>query len=360
MRAALRQARKGLGRTSPNPAVGAVIVRNGKIIASGYHERAGSSHAEVEALAKIGGRGEKYDTLYVTLEPCNHYGRTPPCTAAILRSGIKKLVVGTKDLNPKVSGGGCEMLTEKGVEVRTGILEGECRRLNEAFFKFTTTGRPFVVAKSALTMDGFSATATGDSRWVTNEKSRQFVHRLRDRSDGVLVGVGTVLADDPMLTTRLKRGTGKDPARVIVDTNLRIPEKAKVLNSHSTAPTLVVVGPDVPPQRLRRTEKDGVMKLVCPTKEGEIDLAALMDILGGMDMTSLLVEGGSAIMGSMIRQRLVDKFYIFKAPKILGGSDGIPMALGPGPRNMDGCLRLRDVKVRRFGDDILVRGYPTY
>jgi diaminohydroxyphosphoribosylaminopyrimidine deaminase/5-amino-6-(5-phosphoribosylamino)uracil reductase len=360
MRAALREARKGLGRTSPNPAVGAVIVRDGKIIASSYHKRAGSSHAEVEALAKIGGRGKKNDTLYVTLEPCNHHGRTPPCTEAILNSGIKKLVVGTKDPNPKVSGGGCEILTEKGVKVRTGILEAECRRLNEAFFKFATTGRPFVVAKSALTMDGWSATATGHSRWVTNEKSRQFVHRLRDRLDGVLVGVGTVLADDPMLTTRLKRGVGKDPVRVIVDTDLRIPEKAKVLNSHSSAPTLVAVGPDVPPERLRRTERNGVINLACPTTEGGIDLAALMDILGGMDITSLLVEGGSAIMGSVIRQRLVDKFYIFKAPKILGGNDGIPMASGPGPRNMDGCLRLRDVKVRRFGDDILVRGYPEY
>jgi diaminohydroxyphosphoribosylaminopyrimidine deaminase/5-amino-6-(5-phosphoribosylamino)uracil reductase len=360
MRAALRQARKGLGRTSPNPAVGAVIVRNGKIIASGYHKRAGSNHAEVEVLAKIGGKGKKNDTLYVTLEPCNHHGRTPPCTEAILGSGIKKLVVGTKDPNPKVSGGGCELLVEKGVEVRTGILEAQCRRLNEAFLKFAATGRPFVVAKSALTMDGWSATATGHSRWVTNEQSRQFVHRLRDRLDGVLVGVGTVLADDPMLTTRLKRGVRRDPVRIIVDTDLRIPDEAKVLNSDSSALTLVAVGPDVPPQRLRRTERNGVITLTCPTKEGGIDLAALMDILGGMDITSLLVEGGSAIMGSMIRQRLVDKFYIFKAPKILGGNDGIPMASGPGPQNMNGCLRLRDVKVRRFGDNILVRGYPAY
>jgi diaminohydroxyphosphoribosylaminopyrimidine deaminase/5-amino-6-(5-phosphoribosylamino)uracil reductase len=360
MRAALRQARKGLGRTSPNPAVGAVIVRDGKIIASGYHKRAGSNHAEVEALAKIGGRGKKNDTLYVTLEPCNHHGRTPPCTQAILSSGIKKLVVGTKDPNPKVTGGGSKILTQKGVKVRTGILEAECRRLNEAFLKFATTGRPFVVAKSALTMDGWTATATGHSRWITNEKSRQFVHRLRDRLDGVMVGVGTVLADDPMLTTRLERGAGKDPVRIIVDTELRIPEEAKVLNIQSSAPTLVAVGPDVTPQRLRRTERNGVINLVCPTKEGGIDLAALMDILGDRDITSLLVEGGSAIMGSMIRKGLVDKFYIFKAPKILGGNDGIPMASGPGPRRMEGCLRLRDVKLRRFGDDILVRGYPDY
>lgn len=360
MREALRQARKGLGRTSPNPAVGALVVRNGEIIASGYHKRAGSDHAEIEALAKIGGRGRKNDILYATLEPCNHQGRTPPCTEAILSSGIKQLVVGMKDPNPEVSGGGCEYLAEKGVEVRIGVLESECRRINEAFLKFATTGRPFVVAKSALTMDGWTATVTGHSRWVTNEKSRRFVHRLRDRLDGVLVGVGTVLADDPMLTTRLKRSGGKDPVRIIVDSDLRIPDGAKVLNSDSPAPTLIAVGTDVPPQRLRRVEKEGVTSLSCPTKEGGIDLPALMDILGGMDITSILVEGGSTILGSMIREGLIDKFYIFKAPKILGGNDGIPMASGPGPRTMNDCLRLRDIKVRRFGDDILVRGYPEY
>ena len=360
MREALRQARKGLGRTSPNPAVGALIVRNGEIIASGYHKRAGSGHAEIEALANLGGRCRKNDTLYVTLEPCNHHGRTPPCTEAILSSGIKKVVVGMKDPNPKVSGDGCGFLAEKGVEVRTGVLESECRRINEAYLNFVSTGRPFVVAKSALTMDGWTATVTGHSRWVTNEKSRRFVHRLRDRLDGVLVGVGTVLADDPMLTTRLKRGVGKDPVRIIVDTGLRIPGEAKVLNSDSSAPTLIAVGADVPPHRLKRVEREGVANVACPTKEGGIDLPALMDILGGMDITSLLLEGGSTLMGSMIREGLIDKFYIFKAPRILGGNDGIPMASGPGPGRMNDCLRLKDIKVRRFGDDILVRGYPEY
>jgi diaminohydroxyphosphoribosylaminopyrimidine deaminase/5-amino-6-(5-phosphoribosylamino)uracil reductase len=357
MREALRQARRGLGRTSPNPAVGAVIVRNGKIIASGYHKRAGDNHAEIEALAKIGGKARENDILYVTLEPCNHYGRTPPCTEAILKSGIRRLVVGMRDPNPKVSGGGCGFLTEKGIEVKAGVLESECQKLNEAFLKFATTGRPFVVAKSALTMDGWTATSIGHSRWITNETSRQFVHRLRDKVDGVMVGVGTVLTDDPLLTTRLKGGRGKDPVRIIVDTHLRIPDEAKVLNSDSSSMTFIVVGPDVPPERLRRMEKNRVSSLTCPTKNGGVDLAALMDILGGMNIASLLVEGGSAIMGSMIRERLIDKFYIFKAAKILGGNNGIPMALGSGPKKMDGCLRLKDIKVRRFGDDILIRGY---
>ena len=359
MTEALRQAKRGLGRISPNPAVGAVIVRDGKIIASGYHKRAGDNHAEIEALAKIGGKARENDTLYVSLEPCNHYGRTPPCTKAILRSGIRKVVVGMRDPNQKVSGGGCEFLAERGIEVRTGVLESKCKKLNEAYLKYVSTGRPFVVAKSALTMDGWTATSIGHCRWITNETSRQFVHRLRDRVDAVMVGIGTVLTDDPLLTTRLKRGRGKDPVRIVVDTYLRISDEAKVLNSDSSSMTLIVVGPDVPPERLIRVgKKSGVSSLICPTRNARIDLAALMDILGGMNITSLLVEGGSAIMGSMIRERLIDKFYIFKAPKILGGSDGIPMALGSGPKKMDGSLRLKDIKVRRFGDDILIRGYP--
>jgi diaminohydroxyphosphoribosylaminopyrimidine deaminase/5-amino-6-(5-phosphoribosylamino)uracil reductase len=357
---ALRQARKGIGRTSPNPAVGAVIVRNGKIVASGYHKKAGENHAEVEVLEKIGGKATIGDVLYVTLEPCNHYGRTPPCTEAILRSGLKRLVVGMMDPNPKVSGGGSEFLAKKGIEIRTGVLEPECRRLNEAFLKFVNSNRPFVMAKSALTIDGWTATSLGHSQWITNEKSRQFVHRLRDRVDGVMVGVGTVVADDPLLTTRLKSGRGRQPIRIIVDSHLRIPDNARVLGKETPARTWIAVGGEVAPGRLKRMQKDRVSTLVCPTKKDGIDLAALMDILGNMSVTSLLVEGGSAIMGSMIRERLIDKFYIFKAPKILGGNDGIPMASGPGPRRMDDCLMLKDIRVRRFGDDILIRGYPDY
>jgi diaminohydroxyphosphoribosylaminopyrimidine deaminase/5-amino-6-(5-phosphoribosylamino)uracil reductase len=360
MREALRQARKGLGRTSPNPAVGAVIVRNRKILASGYHKMTGENHAEVEVLAKIGGKARKDDVLYVTLEPCNHFGRTPPCTETILKSGLKRVVVGMRDPNPKISGGGCEFLVEKGIEMKIGILESECRQLNEAFLKFVTTGRPFVIAKSALTLDGWTATSLGHSQWITNKRSRQFVHRLRDGVDGVMVGIGTVLADDPMLTTRLKNRRGRDPIRIIVDSRLRIPDNARVLNIDSPAKTLVAVGRGVPSESLKKIQKNRVSALVCPTKKGRIDLAALTSILGETNITSILVEGGSALIGSMIRERLIDKFYIFKAPKILGGNDGIPMASGPGPKRMDECLRLKDIKVRRFGDDILIMGYPDY
>jgi diaminohydroxyphosphoribosylaminopyrimidine deaminase/5-amino-6-(5-phosphoribosylamino)uracil reductase len=359
MREALRQARKGLGRTSPNPAVGAVIVREGRILARGYHRKAGLAHAEVEALSKLGGRADR-GTLYVTLEPCNHYGKTPPCTEAILRSGIKRVVVGMNDPNPRVSGGGNEFLRKKGIDVTTGVLETDCRRLNEAFIKFVTSGRPFVIVKSALTLDGWTATSGGHSKWITNEKSRRFVHRLRDQVDAVLVGIGTLLADNPLLTVRLNRTRNRDPLRIIVDTHLRTPLDAKILNQESSSDTLIIVGSQVKGRELKRFQKQGVSTLVCPMKTGMIDLAALMGILGEMSVTSLLVEGGSLITGSMLRERLVDKFYIFKAPKILGGGDGVPMAAGPGPKRMDQCPVLKDIHVRRFDDDTLIVGYPEY
>jgi diaminohydroxyphosphoribosylaminopyrimidine deaminase/5-amino-6-(5-phosphoribosylamino)uracil reductase len=358
MRKALRLARKGIGRTSPNPAVGAVIVRNGTIIASGYHRRAGDDHAEIEALKELGMRARNTDVLYVTLEPCNHHGRTPPCTAAILHSGIKKVVVGMRDPNPGVAGGGCEFLAAKGIDVKVGVLESECIRLNEWFIKYVTTGRPYVVVKSAMTLDGWTATSRGHSRWITNEKSRQFVHRLRDRMDAVLVGVGTVLADDPSLTTRLKGRRGRDPIRVIVDTHLRTSPTAKVLNVSSPAQTILAVGEGIDPGRLEYIRREGVTVIACVKKDNRIDLAAFLDILGKMSVTSLLVEGGAAIIGSLMREGLVDKFYILHAPKLLGGNDGIPMASGPGPQKMDECLTLKNIKVRRFGDDLLIRGYP--
>ena len=360
MREALRQARKGLGRTSPNPAVGAVIVRNGGVIATGYHHRAGMPHAEVEVLTKLGYKGREDDILYVTLEPCNHYGKTPPCTEAILQSGLKRVVVGMKDPNPGVLGGGCDFLRQHGVEVRTGVLEAECRHLNEAFIKFVTSGRPFVILKSALTLDGWTATATGDSKWITNEKSRQFVHVLRDRTDAIMVGVGTILTDDPYLNTRLKRGRGKDPLRIIVDTHLRTPPQAKILHNESPADTLIAVGLDVSPDRIGRFPENRVSILACAIRDGRIDLDALMDRLGEMSITSVLVEGGSGVIGTLLRERLADKLYVFRTPQILGGSDGVPMAAGPGAGKMNQCITLKDIQIKRFEEDIMTVGYPEY
>ncbi len=359
MKQALREARKGLGRTSPNPAVGAVIVRKGEVVARGYHRRAGLPHAEVEALGKLS-KTSPEDSLYITLEPCNHLGRTPPCTHAILKSGIKRVVVGMKDPNPMVAGGGSQFLKENGIEIVENVLETECRKLNEDFLKFVESGRPFVIAKSALTMDGWIATSSGHSQWITNDKSRQFVHRLRDRVDAVMVGIGTVLADDPSLTARLTRGKGRDPLRIIVDTHLRTPVNAKLITHDSPADTLIVISEDAGLEDQERFRAKGVSALVCPTKAGKIDLDTLMTKLGEMSITSLLVEGGASITGSMLRERLIDKFYIFKAPKLLGGDDGIPMTTGPGAKRMDECVILKEIKVRRFGDDILIRGYPVY
>ncbi|MFO7985745.1 MAG: bifunctional diaminohydroxyphosphoribosylaminopyrimidine deaminase/5-amino-6-(5-phosphoribosylamino)uracil reductase RibD [Desulfatiglandaceae bacterium] len=361
MREALGEARKGLGRTSPNPAVGAVVVRENRVIARGYHRRAGLPHAEVEALNKLE-RASAQDTLYVTLEPCHHQGRTPPCTGAILASGIRHVVIGMQDPNPSVKGGGCQFLKDHGIQVTTGVLESECLSLNEVFIKFVTSGRPFVVAKSALTLDGWTATARRDSKWVTNAASRQFVHRLRDRVDAVMVGVGTVLADNPSLTTRLKRGRGKDPLRIVLDTHLRTPENAAIVTQQSPAETLLVTGDDADHGRSPWTEsfRPGVTRLPCPTEHGKIDLDVLMKKLGERSVTSLMVEGGATLMGSLLREQLIDKFYIFKAPKILGGHDGIPMATGMGSEKMSQCLTLNRIRTRRFGDDMLIRGYPAY
>jgi len=360
MKAALGFAGKGLGKTSPNPAVGAVIARRGQVVAAGFHRKAGGAHAEVEALNQLRGTARRGDTLYVTLEPCNHFGRTPPCTQAILEKGIRKVVVGMRDPNPHVTGGGCDYLSGQGVEVVTGVLEEECRRLNEWFVTYVTKGRPFVIAKTALTLDGWTATSTGHSRWVTNERSREWVHRLRHQVDGILVGVGTVMADDPLLNTRLKKGRGKDPVRIIVDTHLRIPVNARVLSHPHGSETLIAVSEDVPPRHLERLKTKGISFLVCPKKEGRIDLIALMDMLGKRSITSVLLEGGATLMGAMIREKLVDKFCIFKAPKILGGSDGRPMALGQGPSKMDQSIPLKDIRIKRFGDDLLITGYPDY
>jgi len=361
MREALKEASKGLGRTSPNPAVGAVIVREGRIVARGFHHRAGSLHAEIEALNRLKDPRVN-DTLYVTLEPCNHYGKQPPCTEAILKSGIGRVVVGMKDPNPMVTGGGSEFLKRHGVSVTEGVLEKECRKLNESFIKFVTSKHPFVIIKSALTIDGWTATSTGHSKWITNEKSRAFVHHLRNMADAVMVGVGTVLSDDPMLTVRSVRGEVKDPVRIIVDTHLRTPSNSNVVNHTSSAKTIIAVGADeVSEERCSLfTQKKGVSLLFCPVKDGRIDLKAMMSLLADMDIMSVLVEGGASLVGSLLRERIPDKFYIFKAPKILGGDDGFPMASGPGPRTMKDCLNLKDINLMRFDDDIMIEGYPDW
>ncbi len=360
MKIAIREAKKGLGRTSPNPPVGAVIVKDGRIISRGYHKGYGLPHAEIEALKKIDFQA-KDATLYVTLEPCNHYGKTPPCTNAIIESGIKRVVIGIKDPNPHVKGGGVEFLRENGIEVKVGILEKECKEINKHFVKFVTTGIPFVSIKVAMTLDGWIATKKGHSKWITNEKSRRFVHKLRDISDAILVGIGTVITDNPMLNTRIKGG--RDPIKVILDPHLRIPKDANVLRNRPEKTILVVSEAYVERKKAEEFKKEtGADVIFCPFLKGkeEFDILKMLKMLGKRNITSILIEGGAKVISSFVRQGQVDEFFIFKAPKLLCGNDGIPMIYGSGVEKMDDAIRLRDVKIKRFGDDVLIQGYPIF
>lgn len=357
MRMALDLARKGWGYTSPNPMVGAVVVKDGAVIGKGFHERVGGPHAEINAIDDAGDAARGAD-LYVTLEPCNHTGRTPPCTEKILAAGIRRVFVAMDDPNPQVTGGGGDYLRSKGIPVATGILEQEAQRLNEIFVKFMKTRRPFVMLKCASTLDGRIATRTGDARWVTGEASRAYVHHLRHGVDGIMVGIGTVLADDPSLTTRLDGAGGVDPTRIILDTRLSIPEDAKVLTIASAAGAIIAAGEEAPAEKERRLANSGATVLRLPrAADGGIDLGALMDRLGGMGVTSVLVEGGSRVMASALKSGVADKIMFFYAPKILGGDDGYPICRGGAPALMRDCIPVNKTAVHRFGEDVMIEGY---
>ena len=358
MEEAIALARNGWGTTSPNPMVGAVVVRDGEVAGRGWHRAAGGPHAEVHALTDAGERARNA-TLYVNLEPCNHHGRTPPCTEAIREAGIARVVVAMEDPNPDVTGGGNAHLRALGVEVVSGVLETEARRLNEVFVKFATTRRPFVVLKVAATLDGRIATRTGDSKWVTGEAARAHVHELRHGMDAIMVGIGTIAVDDPSLTTRLPDGRpGADPIRIVLDSKLSISEDARVLrHDASNADTMLVTGDAVSAAKRKVLRSRGVKVLEAPLRDGRIHLDSLMNRLGYIGITSLLVEGGSRVIASALQSRIVDKILFFYAPKILGGGDGVPICAGDGPEHMRQCIPIRDMTSRWFGDDLLVEGY---
>jgi len=353
MRRALRLAARGSGWTSPNPMVGAVVVRNGRIVGEGYHRRVGGAHAEVNALRQAG-EAARGATLYVTLEPCNHHGRTPPCTEAVLAAGIRRVVVGMKDPNPRVSGGGLEKLRSEGVDVMAGVLEEECRALNQPFLKWASRGVPHVTLKAAATLDGRIAARTGDARWVSNEKSRRYTHRLRHWLDAILVGVGTVLADDPLLTARLPGSPCRQPLRIVLDGGLRLPESSQLVRTAAEAPVLAVCGEDAPKDKRRRLEDLGVEVLPVPRAESGCDLAALLRELGNRSVTSLLVEGGARVHGSFLDRGLADALALFLAPKILGDAEGVPVFRGRARLNMQEAAGLYGVRIRRFDTDLLV------
>jgi diaminohydroxyphosphoribosylaminopyrimidine deaminase/5-amino-6-(5-phosphoribosylamino)uracil reductase len=357
MKKVLTLARRGVGRTSPNPAVGAVVVRDDRVVGSGYHRRAGAPHAEIEALSRAA-EAARDATLYVNLEPCNHYGRTPPCTHAIVQSGVRRVVIGITDPNPHVIGGGCEYLRSKGVEVACGILQEECAQLNEAYITYITAGRPFVSLKVALTLDGWTATRTGNSKWITNEQSRKQVHILRRKVDAVMVGVETVIADNPRLIPYLLRSSSPNPARVIADTHLRIPLDSIVLDSRASDLTIIATGSKVSRQKKRAVEQRGGKIIPCRLKKGRIDLSDLLKKLASLGICSIFVEGGATLFGSFVRDRLVDKFYVFIGSKILGGDDGVPFTRGPGCDIISKCMAVTVHKVKRFGDDLMIEAYP--
>lgn len=356
MEMALDLAEKGRGFTSPNPMVGAVVVKDGIVVGSGYHEAVGKAHAEVNAI-KAAGNSAKGATLYVTLEPCNHHGRTPPCTERIKAAGISKVVVAMKDPNPDVKGGGIDYLKKQGIDITSGLYEDRAKRLNEAFIKYVQTKRPFVIIKCAATLDGRIATRTGDSRWVSGEESRIFVHRLRHAVDAIMVGIDTVKKDNPRLTTRLEGMKRSDPIRIILDTHLSISEDARILHLDSDSDTIIATGASASKDRKAGIEKKGVRILESSVKDELIDLDILIESLGGLGIASLLIEGGSRVIASSLAARIVDKVIFFYAPRILGGDDGVPICSGAGPELMSESITVKDINVRRFGDDVMIEGY---
>lgn len=350
MRRAVALARRGVGYTSPNPPVGAVVVRRGQIVGEGYHRRAGAAHGEAEALSHAGERA-RGGTLYVTLEPCAHHGRTPPCVDAVLASGVARVVIGTADPNPKVAGGGAERLSAAGLSVTTGILARECDKLIAPFRKHVTTGLPLVTLKLAASLDGRIATKTGDSRWISNEASRRFVHRLRAEHDALLVGANTVIADDPELTCRLRGG--RNPVRVVLDGRLRLPLSSRILSAPLVAPTWVVTDRAAPARKLAQLEQRGVDVLRLPARHHEIALPAVLAALGKRGVLSLLIEGGGMLAAAALRAGLVDRLLLFLAPKLIGG-DGRPMLAGLGVERIADALVLGDLRLRRFSEDLLL------
>lgn len=352
MREALALAKKGLGRTSPNPTVGAVIVKNGRVIARGFHKKAGQPHAEIAAF-KDAKESVKGATLYVTLEPCCHYGKTPPCTDAVMRSGIKRVVAGMLDPNRLVAGKGAGILRRAGINVTSGVLEGECAELNEWYIKYITKKMPYVTLKLAMSVDGRIATVAGESKWITGMEARRHVHKMRSESDAVMVGVNTVLKDDPALTVRLAEG--KNPARVVVDSLLRTPLDAKIFDNAGKARLIIFTTNAAPADKIKKAQAKGAEVVTVPKSGGGVDLKKVLRELGSRAIASLLVEGGGSLGASLMKAGLVDRISFFIAPIVLGG-DAVP-GIGPlGIKKMAKALVIKDMTIKNIGKDILIEG----
>lgn len=355
MKQAMELGEKARGRTSPNPLVGAVIVKNGKIIATGYHKKHGDHHAEVNAF-NAQAESSKGATLYVTLEPCFHYGNTPPCVDRVIKEGISRVVIGLKDPNPLVAGKSIEKLQNHGIEVRVGILEEELQEQNRIFLKYIQTKRPYTVIKTAMSLDGKIATASGESRWITGEEARGQVHSLRDQMSGIMVGVGTVIEDDPSLNTRLTGKEGQDPDRIIVDTRGRIPLTSKVLHLDSKAKTIIASTELMDKDKKKALEDLGATVIINPLKNERVDLGHLFQKLGEEKIDSLLVEGGSTLNFSLIEENLVDRIISFIAPKIIGGESAKTPIGGRGILRMEDVISLKNIEYKQFGKDFMIQG----
>ncbi len=359
MRLALKLADRGKGLTSPNPCVGAVVVKDGRIIGRGYHKQFGGPHAEIYALRQ-GGSKAKGATLYVTLEPCRHYGKTPPCVDAIISSKIKRVVAAMKDPNPLNDGKGLAILRKNGVKVEVGILADEARRLNEAFIKFITRKIPFVTVKVAQSLDGKIATHRGDSKWITGERAREFTHRLRSEIDAILVGVETILKDNPLLSARPRNksiGKIKQPAKIILDSKLRTPIAAKIFSSDSPGKVIIATTKLAPKDKMEALKKKGAEILIMDSKDGKVNIKSLLRKLAEEGIAHILMEGGGKVLASAFEAGIVDKVLFFIAPKIIGGKLAPTSVEGSGIDNVNSAIRLKDVKFDRIGDDFLVEGY---
>ena len=353
MQMALDFAAKGKGHTSPNPMVGAVIAKGDRVIAAGWHQRCGADHAEIVALKKAGtrARGAK---LYVTLEPCFHYGRTPPCVDKVIDSGIREVAIAMADPNPLTRGKSIAKLRRAGIKVKVGILRPQAEQLNEVFVKYIRSKMPFVAAKCAQTLDGKIATVTGESQWITSSKTRDYARRIRDEFDAICAGVNTVLRDDPRLngvkkTKRLKK--------IILDSSLKTSLKARLFKGVWPADCIIAVTREAPPAKIKQFQNKGVRVIICPAKDGHVDLKCLLKALAKEEITSILMEGGARVIGSALKSKLVDKLYIYVAPQIIGDQDALSSIVGVDTVNIGRSIRLKDLTSRNIGQDILLIGY---
>ncbi len=353
MKLAMQLAGNAIGRTSPNPLVGAVIVKDNRVVGCGWHRKAGTPHAEVHALNQAGELAQGAD-VYVTLEPCAHYGKTPPCAKALVEAKVKNVYGGLLDVNPKVAGKGFKILEDAGIHVEYGFFQDELRKQNEVFFKWIEHKKPFVVLKAAMTLDGKIATATGQSKWITNETSRAYGYKLRDIYDGIMVGINTVIEDNPMLTARVDGG--KNPIRIVVDSSLKIDINANVVQDKSAKTIIATTDKADKDKILKLQAQDVDVIVVDKDKNDKVDIEKLLDILGQQNICSILVEGGATLSGSFVAKKLVDKVYFFIAPKIVGGKEAKTPVAGTGILNLQEALALKDIQVEKLDEDILIIG----